>query len=104
MRAAHGMSAIPNIVYVIRSDAHPDRYYTGVTSDLGRRLAAHNRGDSRHTASSRPWCVVVSVEFRDPKAAAAFEKYLKSGSGRTFAARHFRDTRFRPGWSTATQE
>ena len=55
-----------------------------------RRLAAHNGGLSAHTASGCPWRVIVSIEFADAKKAAAFERYLKSGSGRAFAQRHFR--------------
>jgi hypothetical protein len=31
----------------------------------------------------------VSIEFPNESAAARFEKYLKSGSGRAFATRHF---------------
>jgi hypothetical protein len=33
--------------------------------------------------------VLATVEFADPIRAAAFERYLKSGSGRAFAKRHF---------------
>jgi hypothetical protein len=42
-----------------------------------------------HTARDRPWRVVVSLEFDDGAAARRFERYLKSGSGRAFAKRHF---------------
>jgi putative endonuclease len=84
------MYTTPNTVYVLRSESRPHRYYTGITSDLRRRLASHNQGTSQHTASGRPWQVVVSIDFKDATAAAAFEKYLKSGSGRVFAERHFR--------------
>ena len=38
---------------------------------------------------SKPWELVVSIEFTDERRALAFEKYLKSGSGRAFAKRHF---------------
>jgi len=77
-------------VYILRSEHAPRRYYTGITSDLVERLAAHNAGLSTHTATGRPWRVVVSVHFEDAARAAAFERYLKSGSGRAFAWRHFR--------------
>jgi len=77
-------------MYVLRSAAQPWRYYTGLTSNLGLRVRAHNEGHSRHTASGRPWRVVVAVEFADPDRATSFEEYLKSGSGRSFAARHLR--------------
>lgn len=79
-------------VYVLRSVAEPSRWYVGVTSDVSSRLRAHNAGLSPHTSHARPWKVVVSIEFEEEPAALAFEKYLKSGSGRAFAARHFRTT------------
>jgi hypothetical protein len=31
----------------------------------------------------------VAIKFEDDQKALAFEKYLKSGSGRAFANRHF---------------
>jgi predicted GIY-YIG superfamily endonuclease len=78
------------VVYVLRSDAAPGRYYTGLTSDLDARLRAHNAELSTHTANGRPWRVVAAVTFADPTRAEEFERYLKSGSGRAFARRHFR--------------
>jgi hypothetical protein len=42
-----------------------------------------------HTAKFRPWIVKNYFAFRDREKAYAFEKYLKSGSGRAFARRHF---------------
>lgn len=80
----------PTTVYILRSHSQPERWYTGVTSDVCARLAAHNRGDSRHTATGRPWRLEVAIEFATVNAAKAFELYLKSGSGRAFARRHFR--------------
>jgi hypothetical protein len=32
---------------------------------------------------------VVAIEFTDENRAIRFERYLKSGSGRAFAKRHF---------------
>ena len=78
-----------NIVYVIRSVNHPDRYYTGLTDNVPRRLQVHNSGGSTYTAQLRPWTLVAFVEFTNPESAASFEKYLKSGSGRAFSKRHF---------------
>jgi predicted GIY-YIG superfamily endonuclease len=77
-------------VYVLRSESNPKRYYTGLSSNVRARLAAHNDGQSLHTADGRPWQVVVAIEFADPSRALEFEVYLKSGSGRAFARRHFR--------------
>ena len=76
-------------VYILRSVATPSRSYVGMTSDVLARLAMHNAGVSRYTSHWRPWRLVVSIEFETEAAAVAFEKYLKSGSGRAFLSRHF---------------
>ena len=68
-------------VYVLRSRHTPSRYYTGLTSDVAARVAAHNTGHCTHTATERPWEIDVVIEFGDKRRAAAFERYLKSGSG-----------------------
>ena len=75
-------------VYILVSETNPGRHYIGSTADLNARLAAHNAGKVSHTSKYKPWRVETAVAFRCNKKAAAFEKYLKSGSGRTFARRH----------------
>jgi putative endonuclease len=77
-------------VYVLRSLAYPSRHYVGLTSDLRGRLHTRNSGGSVHTSSGRPWVMTVAMTFEAAHVAAAFEQYLKTGSGRTFAKRHFR--------------
>jgi len=77
------------IVYILRSDSDPLRHYVGITNDIATRLEWHNRGPSGHTSSHRPWSLFVSMEFSSEREAVRFEKYLKSGSGRAFAKRHF---------------
>jgi hypothetical protein len=42
-----------------------------------------------HTSKFKPWTIETAVAFRDQAKAVAFEHYLKSGSGREFARRHF---------------
>ena len=83
------MSADQRFVYVLRSLHDPARHYVGLTSDVARRLEWHNAGQNAHTAKNRPWRVLVSLEFNDEGIARRFERYLKSGSGRVFARRHF---------------
>ena len=80
---------IKNIVYMIRSDRDPSRHYTGLTSDLEKRLRWHNAGQNVDTARDRPWSLVVAFNFSSEALARKFERYLKSGSGREFARRHF---------------
>ena len=84
------MSTAKRFVYILKNDAEPRRYYTGVTSDVVTRLIAHNEGRCRHTANGRPWHIDILVEFSDERRAVAFERYLKSGSGAAFAKRHLR--------------
>jgi len=76
-------------VYIIRSDTDPDRHYVGLTTDVARCLHWHNDGPSGITTRNRPWRLVVSIEFAEAEAAWRFERYLKTGSGRVFAKRHF---------------
>lgn len=80
-------------VYILQSQKDPERYYIGCTSDVTERLRRHNSGQadsqSRHTSIYGPWTLVVQIGFEDRTKAFAFEKYLKSGSGRAFAKRHF---------------
>lgn len=84
------MEATPKrFVYVLESLNNPDRHYTGLTSNVHERLLSHNKGASVHTAADRPWQLNVLIEFRTEDSAAKFERYLKSGSGRAFAKKHF---------------
>ena len=75
--------------YILRSLSNTDQRYIGSTADLKSRLAKHNKGDVPHTAKFRPWKVEAYFAFETKEKAAAFEQYLKSGSGYAFAKRHF---------------
>ncbi|UGV24523.1 GIY-YIG nuclease family protein [Rhodopseudomonas boonkerdii] len=72
-------------VYILRSIPLPDQEYIGATADLRKRIAEHNAGRSTHTAKFMPWQPVWYCAFPDKHRALAFEKYLKSHSGRAFA-------------------
>jgi predicted GIY-YIG superfamily endonuclease len=76
-------------VYVLRSLDSLARHYIGITDDIQRRLKEHNVGLSPHTAKHKPWQLHVGFEFSSEQVAVRFEKFLKSGSGRAFAKRHF---------------
>ena len=75
--------------YILRSISHLDQRYIGSTSDLRARLAKHNSGQVPHTSKYRSWKVETYIAFETLAQAQAFERYLKSGSGHAFAARHF---------------
>lgn len=76
-------------VYVLRSERFPDWYYTGIARNVARRVEVHNSGGSQSTSRLRPWKLVVALQFDNEVSALAFEKYLKTGSGRAFSKRHF---------------
>ncbi len=76
-------------VYILVSEADQSRHYTGCTTNLTTRLAKHNAGSVHHTAKHKPWRIETAIRFSSQEKAAAFEAYLKSGSGREFARRHF---------------
>jgi len=75
-------------VYILQSEQDGEYFYTGITDDLDARLSKHNSGAVTHTSKHRPWHIKCFIAFADEKRAAAFEKYLKSGSGRAFAKKH----------------
>ena len=75
--------------YILRSLSNPDQRYIGSTSDLKARLAKHNAGAVPHSSKFRPWKIEAYFAFETPEKAAAFETYLKTGSGHAFAKRHF---------------
>lgn len=77
-------------VYLIESISHPSQRYIGLTNDLQNRLAKHNEGGSPHTSEYTPWHIVTALRFSDDQRARDFERYLKTGSGRAFASKHFR--------------
>jgi putative endonuclease len=76
-------------VYLLRSITNPDKTYIGFTSNLRQRLESHNSGNAFHTVEFRPWHLVTYTAFDSKAKAMEFEKYLKIGSGHSFARRHF---------------
>jgi predicted GIY-YIG superfamily endonuclease len=73
-------------VYILQS-VDEQHFYTGHTDDLRGRLKKHNSGGVPHTSKYKPWRLKTYVAFADERQALAFEKYLKSPSGRAFAAK-----------------
>ena len=71
-------------VYIIETD-DGQHYYVGQTDDLKSRLARHNAGEVPHTSKFGPWRIKTYLAFKDERRALAFERYLKTASGRAFA-------------------
>lgn len=77
----------PYYVYILR--CANGRNYVGCTAHLPRRLERHRSGSVQYTRDKLLVQCILSVGFLDRYRAYAFEKYLKSGSGRAFSVRHF---------------
>jgi len=75
-------------VYILESINNPDKFYTGFTENLQKRLKDHNSGKNPHTIKYKPWRIKTAVAFIDRNRAVEFERYLKSASGRAFAKKH----------------
>ena len=75
-------------VYILES-LDLKHFYIGIADDLRARLTKHKAGEVPHASRYRPWRVKTYIAFNDEKQAFAFERYLKSGSGRAFAKKRF---------------
>jgi predicted GIY-YIG superfamily endonuclease len=76
-------------VYILMSVNFPAETYIGLTNDLRARMAAHNNGQAKHTSKFKPWRLVTYLGFSNPEKAVAFERYMKSSSGRAFTKKRF---------------
>ena len=76
-------------VYILQSKKDREKYYTGYTENIKERLKKHNEGGSPFTSHYKPWELKNFFCFVDKEKAIAFEKYLKTHSGRAFSKKHF---------------
>ena len=76
-------------VYLLRSIEYPSKTYVGYAINIKERFADHNYGESIYSAKYKPWQLEAYFAFREKSKAIEFEKYLKSGSGRSFSKKHF---------------
>ena len=74
-------------VYILQSEADPQRFCTGLTDNLRTRLNHHNCDHVLHTAKWKPGQLKTYIALGDRNRAARLERYLKSASGRAFAKR-----------------
>jgi putative endonuclease len=68
------------VVYILRCT--DNSYYTGITSDLDRRIHEHQSGSSpgSYTSARRPVELVFTQEFSSVNQAIEFEKQVKGWS------------------------
>lgn len=75
-------------VYVLQSIPYPEHFYTGFTKDVPNRIQVHNRKAACFSKRFAPWKLRAQIGFVEKEQAMAFERYLKTGSGRAFAKMH----------------
>jgi len=74
-------------VYILRCS--DNTFYTGRTHNLSDRLERHRNGEIHYTSTRSPVQLVTHIVFTEKFKAFAFEKYLKSGSGKAFMFKRF---------------
>ena len=68
-------------LYILKS-LDNNRFYTGSTNNLSRRIQEHNSGKSKYTRLTRPLKLVHYEEFKNLNEAKQRELYFKTGKGR----------------------
>jgi len=68
-------------LYIVKSEKF-GKLYTGITDDLGKRLAKYNSGSVRSTKAFRPYRIIYNEEYSSKTEARKRELFLKSGQGR----------------------
>ena len=70
-------------IYAIRSEVR-NYIYVGMTSNLDKRINAHNNGYERTTKPYRPFRLIYKEKFENRREAREREKYFKTGKGKEF--------------------
>lgn len=69
--------------YILKS-RKDGKIYTGFTTDLRKRLKAHNDGKSTYTKGRGPFSLIYYEACLMEKNARSRETYLKSGMGKRY--------------------
>ena len=70
-------------VYILHSKSL-DRYYTGYTNDLKRRIEEHNRIKGKFTDGGIPWTIAYTECFASKREAMERERIIKSKKSKEF--------------------
>jgi len=67
-------------VYIIQSQKD-GKLYKGFTSNVEKRVKAHNRGEVKSTRKRKPFKLIYQEEYESKTEALKREKFLKSLEG-----------------------
>ncbi len=73
--------------YVLKSLVY-QKFYTGHTDNLDRRLKQHNNGYTIYSKRYRPWQNVYCEQFNSEEESIKREKYFKSAVGRRWLKKY----------------
>ncbi|HET8809147.1 MAG TPA: GIY-YIG nuclease family protein [Flavobacteriaceae bacterium] len=73
---------LPYAVYIVL--CNDEKFYTGYTENITKRISAHNKGEVHFTKTRLPIKLVHLSLFSNKQKAYDYERYLKSGSGIAF--------------------
>ncbi|MDP4001399.1 MAG: GIY-YIG nuclease family protein [bacterium] len=68
-------------VYVLESLKDESELYIGVTNNLRKRVATHNRKDNFSTKACAPWKLIFYEAYLNKQDASRRERYLKTNKG-----------------------
>ena len=68
-------------IYILKS-LKDNNLYIGCTSNLGKRLLAHNKGAVRSTKKRRPFKLIFKEEYQNKYQAFNEERYYKTAKGK----------------------
>jgi putative endonuclease len=69
--------------YILYSESI-DKYYTGYTSDLGKRIERHNAGWGEYSSHGIPWKLVYYEEFETKSEAIKRDREIKKKKSRKY--------------------
>jgi putative endonuclease len=64
------------VTYILYSPK-VNKFYTGQTDDMNRRLEEHNRGKTPFMANGIPWKLIFSKQFDSRADAMKLERFIK---------------------------
>lgn len=68
-------------IYILYSDKY-NKFYTGMSNNIDRRIQEHNSGQNKTTKAFIPWRLIFYESCENRVIARKREKYWKSGTGR----------------------
>lgn len=89
--------------YIIRSKKD-NKWYTGITNNLRKRLKEHNEGKSTYTKGRGPFEIIYCEVCHNKEDSLAREKYLKTGMGKRYIKNRIRRFLSLTGWNSLTKK